>query len=234
MTTILRAWAEAALDIFFPPACVGCGVLGTAPLCPACEALSEPAAPLRIDGVDEAVAIWRYGEPIDRALHRLKYRDAPHIARPLAEALRVVCAPLTFDLVVPIPLAAARLRHRRFNQARELARRLAPVDVDALIRTRETMSQVGRSFAERHRNLRDAFSADPARICGRSVLVVDDVVTTGATVTEAARTLYAAGAKSVVVATVAAVSDDRCSDGVDQSRQVVGSSPYERGNEFVA
>lgn len=233
MKTALRTWSEAALDIFFPPACVGCDVLGGSPLCSTCEALSEPSASLSIDGVERAVAVWRYGGPIAHALHRMKYRGASHVAPPLAEALHEICRPMTFDLVVPIPLAAARLRRRGFNQARELARRLAPVDVDALIRTRETMSQVGRRFAERHRNLRGAFSADPMRIRGRSVLLIDDVVTTGATVSEASRTLYAAGARAVMVAAVAAVANVRPSDD-DQNGRIVWSSPHERGNEFVA
>ena len=95
------------------------------------------------------------------------------------------------DLVLPMPLAPARLRERGFNQALELARRLAPGKTDAtlLLRTRDTPPQSGLARAERLRNLRGAFALEPLRadaVRGRRIVLVDDVMTSGASLFAAA------------------------------------------------
>lgn len=101
-----------------------------------------------------------------------------------------------------MPLAPGRLRERGFNQALELARRLAPAKTDAalLLRTRETPAQRGLSRAERMRNLQGAFAVEPLRadaLAGRRVVLVDDVMTTGASLFSAAQVLRHAGAAHV-------------------------------------
>ena len=105
-------------------------------------------------------------------------------------------------LVVPVPLHTKRLIRRGFNQSLELARPLAHhlgVDADAaaLVRTRDTKPQMSLSRTERAGNLKGAFRADPARVAGKTVLLVDDIFTTGATINEAALALSQAGARAV-------------------------------------
>jgi ComF family protein len=112
------------------------------------------------------------------------------------------------DAILPIPLHRARLARRGYNQALELARPIASllglaVLPRALVRTRDTAPQTELDADARRRNLRGAFTAEADAIAGRRVLLVDDVVTTGATVREAAATLIRAGAASVAVAAAA-------------------------------
>jgi ComF family protein len=115
------------------------------------------------------------------------------------------------DLIVPVPLYPARLWWRRFNQSAMLALavgRLAavPVDCAVLKRVRRTASQVGLTADQRRRNVRGAFKVDPAlrpRIKGRKIVVVDDVITTGATAEACARALRRAGAARVEVLALA-------------------------------
>ncbi len=135
----------------------------------------------------------------------------------LFSALR--CAPADFaaiDLIVPVPLHRRRLRAREFNQATELAAALretaraldAPLgrvalDARALERTRDTPPQTGLDAPQRRRNVLDAFAVrDPARVRGRRVLLVDDVMTTGATADACAAALDRAGAAAVLVLTL--------------------------------
>jgi ComF family protein len=105
------------------------------------------------------------------------------------------------DLLLPMPLAPARLSDRGFNQAAELARCLCvpldlPVSLEAAVRTRETAPQASLPLDERARNIRGAFSAQPG-VAGLRVAVVDDVLTTGATLNELAKALRRAGAREV-------------------------------------
>lgn len=111
------------------------------------------------------------------------------------------------DLVAPVPLARLRQRERGYNQAALLARPLAaalgvPYRPDVVARVRETPSQVGRSLASRRDNVADAFSARESRTSGRRVLLVDDVLTTGATLDAAAKALKQAGAVHVAAVVV--------------------------------
>jgi len=117
-------------------------------------------------------------------------------------------APAMPDLVVPVPLHSRRLQHRGFNQSLELARGVGrllgrPIPVDALTRVRYTVPQMTLTAARRRDNVRGAFGADPGALAGRRVLLVDDVMTTGGTLEECARTLLRAGAAGVVVLVLA-------------------------------
>jgi ComF family protein len=117
------------------------------------------------------------------------------------------------DLVVPVPLHVRRLLGRGYNQSTELARVLGralsrPVARAALVRTRHTVPQTRLGMRERRENIRDAFAASPEQVSGRTILLVDDVYTTGATLTECARTLLGAGAAGVEVLVLARADGD--------------------------
>ena len=171
--------------------------------------------------ITRTVAAVDYAFPWDGLVTAFKFRGRSELARLLSDLLaaRLEQAPHEADapaqLVLPVPLSDARLRERGFNQAWELTRRIAhrrglPAEARTLLRIRHTEHQPGLDARERRANLRHAFLVDPrhaARVQGRHVALVDDVLTTGATAQEAALTLRAAGAASVqlwVVARVAA------------------------------
>jgi ComF family protein len=208
----------AAVEPPRPPLCLACG----APLhagdederCDHCRG-TPPA-------FDSARAIYRSGSDasgvdgssaVASLLRRHKYGLDQSPGRALAEYLDA--APLleidAYDVVIPVPLHRARLRWRGFNQAAllgaALARRLkCPLDVATLTRVRATPPQTARDRAQRTRNVRDAFAVRcPSRVVGRRVLLVDDVMTTGATADECARVVRAAGARKIDVLTLARV-----------------------------
>jgi ComF family protein len=153
-----------------------------------------------------------YSEPWDRLLARLKFHDgldlAPALADLLVQAVRVA-GPAPVDMVLPVPLSAARLRERGHNQAWELAHRAAaalalPSDPSVLARAIDTPHQVGLDRSARAANVLGAFAiAAGSRVAGRRLALVDDVMTTGATLAEATRALTAAGAARVDVWVVA-------------------------------
>lgn len=167
---------------------------------------------------DRARAVAHFDGVLRDLIHGFKYADS-HIARRLlgrwlaeagAELLREA------DLIVPVPLERWRLLKRRFNQAAILSRelnRLTGVAWDPLTlqRTKRTASQVGLTHDQRRRNVQGAFSVDPERAAalqGRAVVLVDDVITTGATVGACARALRRAGAARVDVLVLALVTSD--------------------------
>jgi len=218
-------------DFLFPPRCIACADLGpAAPFCEVCAlALVEvgefrcPVCGLPFEGAglahlcaecerrapnfDAARSRFVFGGPIADALHRFKYGDRPNLAAALGRLL----APLAgdrCDLIVPIPLHARRLAARGYDQAALLARSLAralrrrPAHPSALRRIRDTPAQVGLDREDRAANVASAFVAQERRVAGRAVLLVDDVMTTGATAAECARALKRAGASRVEVLTV--------------------------------
>lgn len=187
--------------------CAGCAAGLPVPpeVCPRCALPSARGAfcgscladPPRFDAT---LALWLYEFPCDRLVQALKYRGwlalAPFFARSLA--LR----PLpTVHLVVPMPLHPQRLAQRGFNQAVEIARRLCRQTGLAFAprgakRVRDTAAQTDLPYNERARNVRRAFACD-LDLSGKSVAVVDDVMTTGATLNELAGVLKRAGAARV-------------------------------------
>ena len=166
---------------------------------------------------DRCVAAVDYGFPWDRLITGFKFNGHTEWSGLLADVLGQALArevrtgdPLA-TLVLPVPLSPARLRERGYNQAWELARRLAalhhlPAQAQWLQRLRDTPHQVGLSRHERERNLHDAMWVTPegqAGVAGRNVALVDDVMTTGVTAAAGTRALKAAGAASVQVWVVA-------------------------------
>lgn len=198
------------IEFIAPPLCARLGV----PLPyetgePSLSAAAIAAPPV----YDRARAVARYSQTMRDLIQGFKYGDRQ-------EGLRLFCRWMAragaelladADLLVPVPLYRSRLWSRRFNQSALLAQGLetlagVPADCFALERTRRTASQVGLSAAQRKRNVAGAFKVAPSRaqaIAGKSVLVVDDVITTGATVEACARVLKRAGAARVDVLALA-------------------------------
>ena len=195
--------------------CARCALPLTQPL--AVSAPQDPAlcvaCRLRPAPLDACACALPYDFPWDGLIGRLKFGGEPGLAGPLAALLRACPAVgqllSAADWVVPLPLAPGRLAERGYNQALELARRLAPrrqLAPRLLRRVRETPPQTSLDRAARVRNLRQAFEVDPAQaatIQGRRLLLVDDVMTSGATLHEAARVLRAAGAAHVAAVVLA-------------------------------
>lgn len=234
----LRSARRTLLDLLFPPRCAGCGRRGHW-LCPACAGHLRPLAPpwcercgdpLRFasrDGLcapcrqggpralDWARAAYAFAGPLREAIHRFKYGGERARAAHLAGLLLAWPAlpPPGAALLAPVPLDAARRRARGYNQAEELARALAavwalPLTTD-LARTRPTRPQVGLDRAARRENVRGAFAWRGGPLAARRVLLIDDVMTTGATAEECAVALKAAGATWVgLLALARPVSDE--------------------------
>jgi ComF family protein len=167
----------------------------------------------RAPAFDLARSAIRFRGAAPELLHRFKYGHATHLAADLAGLLdacaRAHYADERFDAVTFVPLHPVKERERTYNQARLLAERLARrrrllLAPGVLERTRATGTQTRLTMRERARNVAGAFAAVcPAWTRGRAFLLVDDVMTTGATVNEAARVLKSAGARRVCVVTVA-------------------------------
>jgi ComF family protein len=187
-----------------PGCCARCGAAGAAGPCARCAA--EPPA------WDWARAAAEYEGVARDAIHAFKFDGKTALARPLAALVAEqwgVAVGSDVAALVPVPLARGRRRERGFNQAALLAGRLGarlgvPVRAGWLARVRATRPQSDLGAAERRANVRGAFAA-PATVAGRHVVVVDDVLTTGATAAECARALRLAGAARVGVLTVARV-----------------------------
>lgn len=204
-----------------PQECLLCGAdAGDAQLCTACAdelpVLPEPRCPVCAlptpgggtcgqclkspPAFDATLALWRYDFPLDKLVQALKYRHHLSIAGFFAERMAAGPRPAG-DLMIPVPLSARRLQERGFNQALEIARPLAratgmDLGLDFCRRTLDTVPQASLPWKERRKNVRHAFECT-VDLDGRHVVVVDDVMTTGATLEEFARTLKRHGAAKV-------------------------------------
>jgi ComF family protein len=204
-----------------PQECFLCGQPeSAAPLCPSCRdslpRLTEPgcpicAAPTPMGNVcgaclkqpphfDATISLYRYAFPVDKLIQALKYEHRLAMANVFSDALLAGTHP-SADAIIPLPLSLQRLRQRGFNQAVEIARPLArqlglPLLVDVCHRPLDTPAQASLPWQARRKNVRDAFECT-VDLAGRSIAVVDDVMTTGATLDEFARTLKRRGASRV-------------------------------------
>jgi competence protein ComFC len=225
----LYQWFWSGLDLLYPPTCGGCGKQGErwcascqrkvyrveAPVCDCCGQRQRysglcPRCLLNRPPYT-AVRSWAiFDGPIRAALHRLKYKRDVSLGEVLGRPLIGFLHELGWQVekVIPVPLGVARLRERGYNQTALIARPLAlgagiAYCPQALRRIRETRSQVGLSILQRKENVAGAFQANPKWATGRSLLVLDDVATSGATLEACATALMKAGARQVYGLTLA-------------------------------
>lgn len=208
---LFQALWQSALDFFFPPHCLACGRLGSR-FCPHC--LAELPFPPVVEMSESALSLQIAAAPFEGALreaiHALKYQGVRALAPILAERLVQAFRRSDFQAqaVVALPLHAERLAQRGYNQAALLAEALArrlnlPYLPQAVQRVRHTAPQVGLSRQERAANVADAFRADPEQVRGLHLVLVDDVMTTGATMRACAQALQSAGAAEICALSVA-------------------------------
>ena len=219
----------AGVDFLFPPICGGCEKLGVR-WCGECKTsvvlIPEPQCdicglPQSSAGVCDScqktkptydiLRSWAVFEgPVRKAVHRIKYRQDLGLGESLANDLLDYVNQLNWqvDIVVPVPLGKKRFRERGYNQVSLIARPLALAKgwkyaPRSLKRARETTSQVGLSADKREENVHDAFVAKGSQVDGKSVLIVDDVSTTGATLNSCAQALITGGAREVYALSLA-------------------------------
>ncbi len=227
--TILGKAGKQAIDLLFPPRCVICGRLGSF-LCPDCRSSLPRAGPPRCaicwqptpgrtcgrceesrPSFNGLRSPYIFEGGTRELVHRLKYQNQSVLAGPMADLVIDFLAdnPLPADVLVPVPLFPRRMRVRGYNQSALLAQALArqlglPVNERTLNRTRNTTSQARTNNSdERRTNVREAFTCRDGQLAGERVLLVDDVLTTGATLDACARALQRAGVESVWALTFA-------------------------------
>ena len=198
------------MELNCPPYCVKCNRhqpgAYPAPLCRNCR--EHPR------GFDFAYGACRYTPYLRRLLHQFKFHQKTYLrhvfVQRMADYVRLNNLDLDqFDAILPVPLAPARLRERGYNQSYLLAELLAhklskPLWEKSLLKSRHTVSQASLSRKERFTNLEGAFRINPSkRFWGTNILIVDDLLTTGATAASAAHAVKAAGADTVAVLTLA-------------------------------
>jgi ComF family protein len=218
------------LDWVYPPSCGGCSQPGNS-WCPDCDALlekitspvceicgekltaSDPKCLRCISHPPNFSRLRSYAyfqSPLREAIHRFKYQRDIGLGIVFANFLYQIFTAQDWqvDLVVPVPLSKARIKQRGYNQAAVIAYPLSltlgrPYRSKALTRIRETRSQVGLSIQERFLNVENAFASDTPTVSGKSILLVDDVTTTGSTLNACASALFVHDAKRVYCLTVA-------------------------------
>ncbi|MBI5049896.1 MAG: ComF family protein [Nitrospirae bacterium] len=185
------------------PACQVCGkplISDVSIMCGECISDKPPFKSVRSFGV--------YDGALKEAINLLKYYGIKRLSKPLSDIMFRIKMPQV-DALLPVPLYKRKLRQREFNQSAIFARHLsdylgAELLIDCLVKVKETMPQVGLSAKERAKNIRGAFEVENKRfIQGKTLMLVDDVFTTGATVRECSKVLKRAGARDVHVVTLA-------------------------------
>lgn len=197
------------LNLLFPPRCVACRSVGHW-LCPACLDLVlffEPPWPSFMEELwplQEVRSAAHLSGPLREAIHSFKYKGLRALAVTLGQIVYDCweAEPWSVDAIVPVPLHPRRQRERGYNQSTLLARELArytglPVAEGALLRVTPTRPQVGLNAAERAENVRDAFRCRGEDLSGLRVLLVDDVLTSGATLRACAEALLEGEARAV-------------------------------------
>lgn len=204
LSTLVRAATAVFFDVLSPPACAACdqSIVSGRVFCSSCAVtVLRDEKPM-----DGAIVFARFGGAVAIALRRFKYEERADLARPLGHLLRraVVDAEVAADIVVPVPLHPRRLAERGYNQSALLARAVSeqleiPFAPRALERSRQTAQQARLGRAERLANMAEAFVVrDESAVKSKIVLLVDDVLTTGATLLACREALLRAGAAEVI------------------------------------
>ena len=151
-----------------------------------------------------------FDSPVQNGLHTMKYRGNLALGEALASQMVEFLRSLQWelDLMIPIPLGKQRLKERGYNQVALVAQPLAyqsdlTYAPQALWKSRETRSQVGLNVSQRRENVSNAYQADPAVVHGKSILLMDDVATTGSTIVSSTQALLTCGARDVYAITIA-------------------------------
>lgn len=231
MGRIVVMWLDGVIASVLCLKCVRCGALGIRPLCESCQAKGPLLATTR--GGASVLALGSYHEALGAHVRALKYGEETRFAAQLGRALAQVM-PETYRTatLVPVPLHPARLVERGFNQSALLARAIAKetsqrVDFTVLKRTRQTEVQARLNKAARSDNVQGAFSAQK-RIGSSKVVLVDDVVTTGATIESALQALAAAGIPTLGLLCCALGGEDAMDQPPDSQKTVKASPPSSR------
>lgn len=204
------------LNAIFPAKCIGCDSLVDDKdiFCADCRSMviwiDTPFLGMHLSRqyFDKAVSLAKYDSVWKEIVHRLKYNDRTDLADPLAELISAK-VDLEYDLIVPVPLHPKRLKERGYNQSALLAKKIAKDTgfkcvFNALLKKENSAHQVGYSAKERVENVKGTFMLSPSvDIKGKDVLLIDDVITTGATLNECAKVLKENGAGRVDVMTLA-------------------------------
>ncbi|MEO1219008.1 MAG: ComF family protein [Bacteroidota bacterium] len=220
---------QSLIDLFFPPYCLDCSqVLVTSEqwLCTGCwVALPQTDYHLTDDNslarkfhgrfpVAHVMAFGTYsdGNAVQKLVHQLKYYNKPRIGETLGRHYGLILRDMEWskhlDVIIPVPLHKSKLRKRGYNQSDGFAKGLSislsiPWETGALSRIRKTKPQVSKGRRARLVNIEGAFEVtDPQRVQNKHILLVDDVITTGATMEACALPLLAAGAKAISLAAI--------------------------------
>lgn len=220
------AWS--ALDLLFPPVCGGCEKIGSrwceecqskvkilsGIVCEVCGLPQEQVGTCKTCLMDRPhfrmLRAWTiFEDPIQNALHKLKYRKDMSMGDAIAYHMLPFVQRLNWqiDMLIPVPLGKARMKQRGYNQVAMIAKPLSIAlqihyASNELTRKKETRTQVGLTKLERKKNVEAAFQAS-ASVKRKNIVVMDDVSTTGATLSSIAKSLYDAGAENVYALTVA-------------------------------
>jgi ComF family protein len=219
-----------AFDILFPPFCCNCGKLGYG-ICPDCfneieiidqkNSCPKCGSQAGLYGIcldcqknmpyyDQLKSWGVYSGVLREVIHKVKYQRGLEVFNYFTSQCSEIISIWKKDIdhIIPVPLSRTRHRSRGYNQAALIAKPISkhlsiPYKPDALLRIRDTSSQVGLNAKEREKNVLDAFVGDKAINTGKKVLVIDDITTTGSTLNECAKVLKKAGAKEVFCFTLA-------------------------------
>ncbi len=222
-----------ALDWIYPPVCAGCGAPGDR-LCLDCQAKIDfitgnrchicgrrvwglmkvcETCQTKPPAYDAMRNLANYGGVVRECIHAIKYQNNQNLCDLFSDWLAKIVRDegWQLDLVMPVPLSAQRKAQRGYNQSARIARPLARhLEIRyhpyGLKRIRDTRSQVGLSATERHHNVAGAFQGVPEIVSGKSVLLIDDVMTTGSTMEACTQALVEAGTQAVYCLTIARFS----------------------------
>jgi len=214
---MIKEFRTALADIIYPKSCHICskilkGMINAFDenICLECvkdmKKVVPMVSPTRLGApYSKLAACYNYEGPVRKLIHKFKYENRPYLASTIARLIFKAINPALFeriDCLLPVPLHQVRIREREFNQSERIARELSPLFKSpvslTLKKIRNTLSQTTLKEGERFSNIKNAFTVSDSKcILDKNVLIIDDVVTTKATVTEASRVLKNAGAKTV-------------------------------------